>query len=122
MAENKEYNVGYRKPPEQSKFVKGKSGNPKGRPKGSGNLSTLIQKSGLRRVNVVVNGRKKSVTLIEACILQLTQKAVSGDVKTILQFLSLLKEAAEEQRIAIPPPDIHVHFVEPKPRDTSDDK
>ncbi|MFZ3585531.1 DUF5681 domain-containing protein, partial [Loktanella sp. DJP18] len=29
------YSVGYAKPPESSRFKKGKSGNPKGRPKGA---------------------------------------------------------------------------------------
>ena len=38
------YNVGYCKPPENSQFPKGKSGNPAGRPKGS-KSSKLLQKS-----------------------------------------------------------------------------
>ena len=111
MSEKKGYKVGYTKPPQQNKFVKGKSGNPKGRPKGSANLSTLLKKSSRRRVNVVVNGRKKSVTLLEACVLQLTQKAMAGDVKTILQYMALVKQAVEDEVMDIKPPDIHVHFV-----------
>lgn len=114
MSEKKGYKVGYTKPPQQNKFVKGKSGNPKGRPKGSANLSTLLKKSSRRRVNVVVNGRKKSVTLLEACVLQLTQKAMAGDVKTILQHMALVKQAAEDEVMDIKPPDVHVHFVSAK--------
>ena len=38
------YEVGYKKPPKSSQFKKGKSGNPKGRPKKSKNLNTLLNK------------------------------------------------------------------------------
>lgn len=35
------YDVGYGKPPVATRFVRGKSGNPKGRPKGSSNKPKL---------------------------------------------------------------------------------
>jgi Family of unknown function (DUF5681) len=33
MSDDQEYDVGYKKPPEHTRFSKGKSGNPNGRPK-----------------------------------------------------------------------------------------
>ena len=37
-----DYKVGYKKPPLHTRFKKGQSGNPSGRPKGSKNFSTLL--------------------------------------------------------------------------------
>ena len=37
--------VGYRHPPEKSRFKAGQSGNPHGRPKGALNLATILEKT-----------------------------------------------------------------------------
>ena len=47
------YEVGNCKPPKHSQFQKGKSGNAKGRPKGSKNLKTLIREEFLKPVTVL---------------------------------------------------------------------
>jgi hypothetical protein len=41
---NSNYQVGYGRPPAKSRFKKGTSGNPRGRPKHSKNMKTIIRR------------------------------------------------------------------------------
>ena len=44
------YEVGYGKPPAATRFVKGKSGNPRGRPKGARNQMPALNEERLRDI------------------------------------------------------------------------
>jgi hypothetical protein len=93
-------NVGYGNPPEHSRFVKGQSGNPKGRPKGSKNLSTILQSVYQQRVTVAINGRTIRMTKLEACVHQLANKAASGDLKAIREFFYWCRSLEEPRQEA----------------------
>jgi hypothetical protein len=56
----------YRRPPEATRFKPGQSGNPKGRPKGSRNFSTAIEKELNARVVVNENGKRRTITRRDA--------------------------------------------------------
>src|SRR5882724_5648701 len=81
MPDNRDsdYQVGYGKPPQHTRFKKGESGNPTGRPKGSKNLTTLLEKELKQRVMITENGRRRRITKQEAMVKHLVNKAVSGD-------------------------------------------
>ena len=88
-AKDKDYSVGYGKPPEHSKFQPGQSGNPRGRPKGSLNLATALNRALREKITVVENGRRRKVTKLDAAVTQLVNRAVKGDAKATQQMLSL---------------------------------
>jgi hypothetical protein len=93
-------NVGYGHPPVEHQFRKGQSGNPAGRPKGSRNMSTLIQKALFETVVVNVNGRRKKVSKLEAAFIQQANRAAGGDAQATRLMLDVLvgSEQREEAR------------------------
>jgi len=86
------YLVGYRKPPSNTKFKKGQSGNPMGRPKGSRNISTLLTQELNKSVRVVQNGRSKRITKKQALLIQMVNKAASGDIRYLTLLLREIRE------------------------------
>jgi hypothetical protein len=83
--------VGYRKPPNHTRFRKGQSGNPSGRPKGSRSLKDAVFKALNETVTITVNGRRKKLTKLQLAIMQLVNKAAAGDRHAIRDCAALLK-------------------------------
>jgi hypothetical protein len=82
--------VGYRKPPWHSRFRKGQSGNPKGRPRGSQNYATILKKEIDDPVDVVENGKRRKLRKGHVMLRQQVLKAVGGDPKASAQVLELM--------------------------------
>src|SRR5271156_5754834 len=99
--------VGYGKPPERTRFKTGRSGNPKGRPKGTLNMATVLARTLRAKVVVNENGKRRKITKLEAAIQQLTNKAASGDLKA-LQLLAGLVRSAEERSTSTTTPTAEV--------------
>ncbi len=89
------YKVGFGKPPKDTQFRKGQSGNPKGRPKGVLNFTTVLERTLRERVVVNENGRRKVITKLEAAVKQMVNKAASGDSAAQRQLLALVISAEE---------------------------
>jgi hypothetical protein len=98
---SKPYNVGFGKPPKPTQFRKGLSGNPKGRPKGSRNLETVLEETLEEKVVINENGVRRTVTKLEAAVKQLVNKAASGDLSAVRQLLARASSAEEE--VTAPP-------------------
>lgn len=90
MSERRPYDVGYGKPPRGTRFQKGQSGNPSGRPKGSLNVVTALERELNQRVTIKENGQTRTITKFEAAIKQLVNKAASGEAKAIQFLVNLL--------------------------------
>ncbi len=87
-----EYDVGYKKPPKTKQFKKGQSGNPKGRPKGSKNVATILFDILNNKVTVNEGGTTRQMTGLEAIIHNLALKAMKGDYRSALSVLKLAAE------------------------------
>lgn len=85
------YDTGYCKPPVDTRFQKGASGNPRGRPKGSRNLATLVARVFSRTVVAQDNGRQRRISVAEAMVTKIMAKAVSGDIAAQRLGISLLQ-------------------------------
>ena len=90
--EEKSYQVGYKKPPRQYQYKKGECGNPGGRPKGSLNASATLAKILSRPVTMRERGRRKTITLLEACLTQLGTKAAAGEFRYIALVMKKLPD------------------------------
>jgi len=105
--------VGYCNPPQHTRFKTGQSGNPQGRPKGTLNMATVLERALREKVVINENGERKTITKLEAAIKQLTNRAASGELKA-LQLLAALVRSAEERAIRVPAPSSDLDEVDKK--------
>jgi hypothetical protein len=101
------YAVGYGRPPTSAQFQPGQSGNPKGRPKGVRNASSMARDALERTITVKVKGTWRKLTVRKAAYLRVAERAAAGDAKALDYLLSLESEErapgsdqAETQRSA----------------------
>jgi len=90
--DERDYPVGYGKPPPHTRFAKGQSGNPRGRPPGAKNMKTLLTKALNELVVVTDQGGRRKVSKREAIITQLVNRSAKADLKAIQILLGLLHE------------------------------
>ena len=92
MAETKQkdgFEVGYGKPPQHSRFVAGRSGNPRGRQKGVRNLASDVKRTLEVPVKLTDQGKARRVSTQEAMLLRLREKALKGDARALDRLLAL---------------------------------
>lgn len=86
------YKIGYGRPPRHARFRKGKSGNPKGRPKRAKNLPALLWELLYKRINVREGGRVQRISTWEAIFKQLIAKTIQGDPRARRDLLNCLEK------------------------------
>jgi hypothetical protein len=90
------------------------SGNPKGRPKGSKNLSTYLMEAARDQVAATIGGKSRRISKLQATAMQLATKAAGGDQGAINKFLDWMDEvetraaAARPSQFPLTEPDIEV--------------
>jgi hypothetical protein len=101
--EKPDYRVGYGRPPEHSRFVKGRSGNPNGRPRGASNFATELRQELSELILIKEDGKSRRLSKRRAMIKRLVQKALQGDAKSLITLLTLTRDhdpAPEREAVA----------------------
>jgi Family of unknown function (DUF5681) len=81
--------VGYGRPPAAHQFKPGQSGNPKGRPKGAKNESTILREIFQRKIESrSSNGRSRKITVFEGILLRITEDSLKGNTKSAAFLLN----------------------------------
>jgi hypothetical protein len=101
-----DHEVGYGKPPRHRQFVKGQSGNPRGRPPGAKNLKTLLNKALNELVIVTENGGRRKISKREAIITQLVNCSAKGDFKAMQILLAMLRDIEGHAEAGAADPDL----------------
>ena len=105
--EQPDYAVGYGKPPKQSRFKPGQSGNPKGRPKGSRNrkpalneerLKDIILEEAYRTISVNDGDRRVTLPMAQAIVRTLALNAAKGNQRALNLFTELLSSTERDNK------------------------
>jgi hypothetical protein len=98
----RDYEVGYGKPPRHTRFAKGQSGNPRGRPAGAKNFTTLLSEALNETVTVTENGKRRKVSKREAIIAQLVNRSAMADLRAIKLLFDIVRDLEHPTEPASP--------------------
>jgi hypothetical protein len=88
--DDRDYEIGYSKPPKHTRFKKGKSGNQKGRPKGAKSFSTDLREELSEKVPVRENGKVRILSKQRAILKAQVSKAMAGDIRAAQSVVSMV--------------------------------
>jgi hypothetical protein len=83
------YKTGRGRPPKESQFKKGQSGNPAGRPKGARGVRDILHEEFMKEITAKENGQPVTLSAINAIARTLIAKAIQGDVKTGFSLIDI---------------------------------
>ena len=96
------YEVGFGKPPKRTRFKKGRSGNPKGRPPRKPDVYSELTKVLRENVTITVDGQPEKVTVQQALLLRLRDQALRGELwaeKLLQKVVAALPESGSEHDV-----------------------
>jgi uncharacterized protein DUF5681 len=87
--------VGYKRPPVHSRFKPGQSGNPGGRPKGSQNFKTLLDRILKEEVSLQDGTQSRKISKAEAIMRRLIVGALKGDTRDLHALFKLAEQTGQ---------------------------
>ncbi|MAQ85198.1 MAG: hypothetical protein CMH12_18390 [Maritimibacter sp.] len=94
--EDGDYEVGYGKPPKHTRFQKGQSGNPRGRPKGAKGFKASLKRELETKVTIRDGNQERKISKAEAAAKRLIANALKGDMKALVMLASFDDELSDE--------------------------
>jgi Family of unknown function (DUF5681) len=91
------YTIGRGRPPVESRFQPGRSGNPSGRPKGKKSISRALAESLAGSVTFQEGGRQRKMPMLEFIVRRLVNDAARGDLRAYKLVLDLMERFGEAQ-------------------------
>jgi hypothetical protein len=100
-----DYEVGYKRPPKHTRWKPGQSGNPKRKRKNVlAGVVSMIDRKFRERIDIIENGVPRQATTLEAILLRLLAKEMSGSKRASavrLKFQEFIPKPEEPRKIII---------------------
>lgn len=119
---------GYKNPPKHSRFQKGCSGSPAGRPKGSKNTLKLLDAVLEQKIKIQQEGKTISITKKQAMLMQLVNAAVKGEIKAIAALFPYMmqldmkeEQSLETSKLSLKDEEILQQFLEENKQESKND-
>ena len=97
---NDSYSVGFGKPPLETRFKPGQSGNPNGRKKGSVNFASEVRRVFGRKLTVQIHGSNQRMTMSEAVLSKIVTKGLNGDTGALRLSVNLMQAADADEPVS----------------------
>ena len=90
MADTHDYEVGFKKPPKDTQWKSGQSGNPKGRPKKTKDFEKLLDLELSQTLRITEGDKKVTLTKRQVILKSLVNGALKGDLRALKMLLPFI--------------------------------